>query len=119
MKVSMYSSGKMRSGLVAKDEEVHFSAAMEASSRPGYRRATVAGRRVVGLDHRAQRCPWDDLPHGREKHIALRRASVLLVLRIVVSGHGKGCFMLNSMREPCQRWTGSALPLAAVSCRSV
>jgi Ca-activated chloride channel family protein len=38
MKESMYSSGKLRSRLVAKDEDVQFSAAMESIDRPSYLR---------------------------------------------------------------------------------
>ena len=38
MKESMYSSGKLRSRLVAKEEDVQFSVASEAIDRPAYLR---------------------------------------------------------------------------------
>ena len=38
MKESMYSSGKLRSRLVAKDEDIQFSAAMESIDKPAYLR---------------------------------------------------------------------------------
>ena len=54
---------------------------------------TVAGLRVVRLDDAAQLGPRDDLLHRREKHIALGRLALLLVLRVLVASHGKGLLL--------------------------
>ena len=48
MKESMYSSGKLRSRLVAKNEEAQFSALMESAGRPSYlRRKPAQGKGEV------------------------------------------------------------------------
>ena len=48
MKVSTYSSGKLRSRLVVKDEDVQFCATIEASEKPAYlRRKPAQGKADV------------------------------------------------------------------------
>ena len=58
---------------------------------------------VVRLNYIAQRRPRHDLLHRREKHIALGRLAVLLVLRVLVASHGKGLLLhldVNTLGVP-------------------
>ena len=68
--------------------EVHAQHPLQA-----HRRAPVARLGIVRLDDGAQLCPRHDLLHRRQKRIPLRRSAVLLVLRVLVGGHGESLLL--------------------------
>lgn len=42
------------------------------------------------LDHATQRLPWNNALNPVQEHVAPRGLALLLVLRFLVGGHGKG-----------------------------
>lgn len=65
-------------------DDIHAQHAFQA-----YRRTAVARLRVARLDHLAQRSPGNDLLHRRQEGVAPGQEVVQLLLRVVVSCHGK------------------------------